>query len=67
MYCSHLWCDYKNDTLRQLIVGYNHPFRIIMIFPRHCSASGMYPMAFFASMNYGGKVFIVLDSVSTIL
>ena len=21
MYCSHLWCDYKNDTLRRLIVG----------------------------------------------
>ena len=30
MYCSHLWCDYKNDTLRRLIVGYNHYFRIIM-------------------------------------
>ena len=42
MYCSHLWCDYKNDTLRQLIVGYNHSFRIIMNYPRHCSASGMF-------------------------
>ena len=35
MYCSHLWCDYKNDTLRRLIVGYNHSFRIIMNYPRH--------------------------------
>ena len=42
MYCSHLWCDYKNDTLRRLIVGYNHSFRIIMNYPRHCSASGMF-------------------------
>ena len=28
MYCSHLCCDCKNDTLRQLIVGYNHSFHI---------------------------------------
>ena len=42
MYCSHLWCDYKNNTLRRLIVGYNHSFRIIMNYPRHCSASGMF-------------------------
>ena len=32
----------KNDTLRRLIVGYNHSFRIIMNYPRHCSASGMF-------------------------
>ena len=42
MYCSHLWCDFKNETLRRLIVGYNHSFRIIMKYPRHCSASGMF-------------------------
>ena len=42
MYCSHLWSDFKNDTLRCLIVGYNHSFRIIMKYPRHCSASGMF-------------------------
>ena len=42
MYCSHLWSDFKNDTLRRLIVGYNHSFRIIMKYPRHCSASGMF-------------------------
>ena len=42
MYCSHLWCDYKKDTLRRLIVGYNHSFRIIMNYPRHCSASGLF-------------------------
>ncbi len=41
MYCSHLWCDFKNETLRRLIVGYSHSFRIIMKYPRHCSASGM--------------------------
>ena len=29
-YCSHLLSDLKNDTLRRLIVGYNHSFRIIM-------------------------------------
>ena len=28
--------------LRRLIVGYNHSFRIIMKYPRHCSASGMF-------------------------
>ena len=33
---------FKNETLRQLIVGYNHSFRIIMKYPRHCSASGMF-------------------------
>ena len=42
MYCSHLWSDLKNDTLSRLIVGYNHSFRIIMKYPRHCSASGMF-------------------------
>ena len=50
MYCSHLWSDFKNDTLRRLIVGYNHSFRIIMKhsfriimkYSRHCSASGMF-------------------------
>ena len=42
MYCFHLWCDFKNETLRRLIVGYNHSFRIIMKYPRHCSASGMF-------------------------
>ena len=42
MYCSHLWCDFKNETLRRLIVGYNHSFRIIMKYPLHCSASGMF-------------------------
>ena len=29
-------------TLRRLIVGYNHSFRIIMKYLRHCSASGMF-------------------------
>ena len=42
MYCSHLWCDFKNETLRRLIVGYNHSFRIIMKYPRYCSASGIF-------------------------
>ena len=37
-----LWSNFKNDTLRRLIVGYNHSFRIIMKYPRHCSASGMF-------------------------
>ncbi len=41
-HCSHLWSDFKNDTLRRLIVGYNHSFRIIMKYSRHCSASGMF-------------------------
>ena len=68
MYCSHLWCDYKNDTIRRLIVGYNHSSRIIMItLGIVARAACLYPMAFLASMNYGGKVFMVLDSVSTIL
>ena len=51
MYCSHLWCDYKNDTLRRLIVGYNHSFRIIMNYPRHCSASGMFVFNGITSFN----------------
>ena len=38
-FCCNMWFDYKNDTLRRLIVGYNHSFRIIMNYPRHCSAS----------------------------
>ena len=42
MYCSHLWSDFKNDTLRRLIVGYNHSVRIIMKYHLHCSASGMF-------------------------
>ena len=66
MYCSHLWSDLKNDTLRRLIVEYNHSFRIIMKYPRHCSASGMFVlMMFLALTNCGGKVFMVLGSVST--
>ena len=32
----------KMRLLRRLIVGYNHSFRIIMKYPRHCSASGMF-------------------------
>ena len=68
MYCSHLWCDYKNDTLRRLIVGYNHYFRIIMnLLGIVARAVCLYIMEFLASMNYGGKVFMVLDIVSTIL
>ena len=38
----HLWCDFKNETLRRLIVGYNLSFRIIMNYLQHCSASGMF-------------------------
>ena len=66
MYCSHLWSDFKNDTLRRLIVGYNHSFRIIMKYSRHCSASGMFVLTMFLALpNCGGKVFMVLSSVST--
>ena len=32
----------KIDTLRRLIVGYNHSFRMITNYPRHRSASGMF-------------------------
>ena len=61
LYCSHLWCDFKIEPLRRLIVGYNHSFH---------SASGMfvyvYIMMYLAKLeNYGRKVFLVLDSVST--
>ena len=66
MYCSHLWCDFKNETLRRLIVGYNHSFRIIMKYPRHCSASGMFFLIMFLVLkNCGGKVSMVLSSVLT--
>ena len=30
MYCSHLWCDYKNDTLRRLI--YNLVYMYVLNF-----------------------------------
>ena len=61
MYCSHLWCDFKNE----LILGYNHSFRIIMKYPVHCSASGMFVlMMFLALTNCDGKVFMVLSCVS---
>ena len=67
MYCSHLWCDFKNETLRRLIVGYNHSFRIIMKYIRHCSAIVvcLFSMKFLALTNCGGKVFMVLGRVST--
>ena len=32
----------RGKELRRLIVGYNHSFRIIMNYPRHCSASSMF-------------------------
>ena len=51
MHCSNLWCDFKNDTLRRLIVVYNHSFCIIMKHPRHCSASGMFVFNDFPSFD----------------
>ena len=66
MYCSHLWCGFKNETLRRLIVGYNLSFRIIMKYPRHCSASGMFALIMFLALKKCvGKVVMVLSSVLT--
>ena len=66
MYCSHLWSDFKNDTLRRLIVGYNHSFRIIMKYPRHCSASGIFVFNDVPSFTeLWRKSFMVLSSMST--
>ena len=31
MYCSQLWRDFRSGSSRQLIVGYNHSFRYIMV------------------------------------
>ena len=66
MYCSHLWCDFKNETLTRLILGYNHSFHIIMKYPRHCSASGMFVFNNVPSLC-GAKVFMVLGSGLTTL
>ena len=67
MYCSHLWCDFKNETLRRLIVGYNHSFRIIMKYPRHCSASGMFVFNNVPSFKelWRKSIYVVLSSVLT--
>ena len=65
MYCSHLWSDFKNDTLSRLIVGYNHSFRIIMKYPSIVArVAWLFLMMFLVLPNCGGKVFMVLSSVS---
>ena len=65
MYCSHLRCDF-NETLRRLIVGYNHSFRIIMKYHRHCSVSGMFVVNDVPSFNeLWRKSIYGLSSVST--
>merc|ERR1711994_477149 len=46
MYTSQLWWNYKKASMSKLIVAYNNAFRLLMGFPRDCSASGM-----FASFN----------------
>ena len=60
-YCSHLWCDFKIDTLKRLIVGYS----LITIFAVVMLPMFVYITMYLALENYGGKVFLVLDSVST--
>ena len=42
MYCCQIWSQYKKHPVRQLQVGYNHAFRIIMKYDRTYSASGMF-------------------------
>ena len=59
MYCSHLWCDFKNETLRRLIVGYNHSFRIIITLGTVARVACLFLIMFLALKNCGGKVFLV--------
>ena len=42
MYCCQIWSQYKKDTVRNMQVGYNHAFKIIMKYDRTCSASGVF-------------------------
>ena len=41
MYCSQVWWQYSQKCMNNLRVAYNNAFRILMSFPRDCSASGM--------------------------
>ena len=42
LYTSQLWFNYKQKTMRKLIVGYNNALRILLKLPWDCSASQMF-------------------------
>ena len=42
MYTGQLWWNYSKCVIRKLIVAYNRAFRLLMGYPRDCSASGMF-------------------------
>ena len=41
-YTSQLWFNYSKKVMKKLEVAYNNAFRILMKYPRDCSASGMF-------------------------
>ena len=44
MYTPHLWCCFKNTTMKSLITAYNQTLRGLLGIPSFCSASQMFAM-----------------------
>ena len=42
MYTAHLWCHYKQSSIRKLTVAYNDSMRLLLRIPRRSSASQMF-------------------------
>jgi len=42
LYTAHLWWNYAVCSFKKVNVAYNNAFRLLMLLPRHCSASGMF-------------------------
>ena len=42
LYTAHLWCKYRQSSLRRLTVAYNDGMRLLLRAPRSCSASQMF-------------------------
>ena len=42
LYTAHLWCRYRQSSLRRLTVAYNDGMRLLLRAPRSCSASHMF-------------------------
>ena len=42
LYTAHLWCHYKQGSMRKLMVAYNDSMRLLLRIPRRSSASQMF-------------------------
>ena len=42
LYTAHLWCSYKQGSIRKLTVAYNDSMRLLLRAPRRSSASRMF-------------------------